>query len=115
MTRIAVNVCLDRLRSRRWQFWRRRPKPSDEDTALAVAADSRPSAEDWILAGEIKRRLAQALQRLSLRQRAVFTLKHFEDRSRAGYGHGQSSSIAGPGKTQKRAAGSICITLTMTC
>ncbi|MGH9660546.1 MAG: RNA polymerase sigma factor, partial [Bryobacteraceae bacterium] len=25
ITRIAVNTCLDRLRSRRWQFWRRRP------------------------------------------------------------------------------------------
>src|SRR5689334_17142298 len=24
VTRIAVNTCLDRLRSRKWQFWRRR-------------------------------------------------------------------------------------------
>ena len=24
LTRIAVNTCLDRLRSRRWRFWRRR-------------------------------------------------------------------------------------------
>ena len=28
VTRIAVNTCLDRLRSRKWQFWRRRPSPA---------------------------------------------------------------------------------------
>src|SRR5689334_10618364 len=30
LTRVAVNACLDRLRSRKWQFWRRRPSPRDE-------------------------------------------------------------------------------------
>src|ERR1700761_3632259 len=34
VTRIAVNTCLDRLRSRKWQFWRRRPSSEDEKTIL---------------------------------------------------------------------------------
>ncbi|MCX7603687.1 MAG: hypothetical protein N2036_06395, partial [Bryobacteraceae bacterium] len=37
VTRIAVNTCLDRLRSRRWQFWRKRPDGEDEELILAMA------------------------------------------------------------------------------
>jgi len=83
LTRIAVNTCLDRLRSRRWQFWRKRPNPDDEKTILDLAAASDPNAEDRVLAAEISRRLESALSRLSLRQRASFTLRHYEDRSLA--------------------------------
>jgi RNA polymerase sigma-70 factor (ECF subfamily) len=81
LTRIAVNTCLDRLRSRRWQFWRRRPEPQSEDLILSLAATNEPNAEDRIFAAEIHRRLALAMNRLSGRQRAVFTLKHYEDRT----------------------------------
>ncbi len=81
LTRIAVNTCLDRLRSRRWQFWRKRPRPETEDAILAVAADRAPTAEDVVFAREVKGRLAGAVDRLSIRQRAVFTLRHHEDRS----------------------------------
>jgi RNA polymerase sigma-70 factor, ECF subfamily len=83
LTRIAVNTCLDRLRSRRWQFWRKRPKPEDESTILSLAPSADPNAEDLAFAQQIGRRLAQALTRLSLRQRAAFTLRHYEDRSLA--------------------------------
>ncbi len=41
LTRIAVNTCLDRLRSRRWQFWRKRPAPEDEQTILKLAPAAR--------------------------------------------------------------------------
>jgi RNA polymerase sigma-70 factor (ECF subfamily) len=81
LTRIAVNTCLDRLRSRRWQFWRKRPNPEDEVLILGAAADGGPSAEDKLFARQIEARLAAALQGLSDRQRAVFTLRHYEDRS----------------------------------
>jgi len=81
ITRIAVNTCLDRLRSRKWQFWRRRPPPEDEGLILGMAPERRPNAEDRIFADEIQQRLGAALDRLSARQRAVFTLRHFEDRS----------------------------------
>lgn len=81
LTRIAVNTCLDRLRSRRWQFWRRRPNQEDEELILAMAPSGTPSAEDRLFARQIATRLAAALDRLSSRQRAVFTLRHYEDHS----------------------------------
>jgi RNA polymerase sigma-70 factor (ECF subfamily) len=83
LTRIAVNTCLDRLRSRRWQFWRKRPNPQDEQTILELAATAGPDAVDHVFATEIAQRLEGALQKLSLRQRAAFTLRHYEDRSMA--------------------------------
>ena len=81
LTRIAVNTCLDRLRSQKWQLWRRRPTPEDEALILAKTASRRPEAEDRYYAGEIGARLEAALTRLSGRQRAVFALRHFEDRT----------------------------------
>jgi RNA polymerase sigma-70 factor (ECF subfamily) len=83
VTRIAVNTCLDRLRSRRWQFWRKRPNQEDEQSILELAAAAGPNAEDSVFAGEIGQRLESALEKLSLRQRAAFTLRHYEDRSLA--------------------------------
>lgn len=81
VTRIAVNTCVDRLRSRKWQFWRKRPSPEDEGTILAMVRERGPDAEDRLFATEIQQRLAAAMTGLSTRQRAVFTLRHFEDRS----------------------------------
>jgi len=83
LTRIAVNTCLDRLRSRRWQFWRKRPKPEDESAILGFTASAEPDAERQFLARQIAQRLRRAVERLSLRQRAAFTLRHYEDRSLA--------------------------------
>ena len=83
LTRIAVNTCLDRLRSRRWQFWRKRPKPEDEATILGLASPGDPNAEDQVFARQIAERIGRAVARLSLRQRAAFTLRHYEDRSMA--------------------------------
>jgi len=81
VTRIAVNTCLDRLRSRKWQFWRRRPSSEDERAILAMTASTAPGAEDRYFAGQITDRLNSALDRLSARQRAVFTLRHYENMS----------------------------------
>src|SRR5258708_38538442 len=81
VTRIAVNTCLDRLRSRKWQFWRRRPSPEDESTILAMAASQAPGADAHYFAGQITARLNLALERLSPRQKAGFLLRHFEDLS----------------------------------
>jgi len=81
ITRIAVNTCLDRLRSRKWQFWRKRPNGEEEEWLLETTSSPRPEAEDKCFAREIRARLEMALNRLSPRQRAVFTLRHFEDMS----------------------------------
>lgn len=81
LTRIAINTCLDRLRSRRWQFWRRRPDPENERLILNQAVDTRPGPEACLYARQVAQRLAAALDRLSARQRAVFTLRHYEDLS----------------------------------
>jgi len=83
ITRIAINTCLDRLRSKRWHFWRKRPGAEDEAGILGMAASSDPDAEDRLFAKEIDRRLKQAVEKLSLRQRAAFTLRHYEDHSLA--------------------------------
>jgi RNA polymerase sigma-70 factor, ECF subfamily len=81
LTRIAVNTCLDRLRSKRWQFWRKRPNHEDEQFILSATPAAAPSAEDRIFARQIAVRLEAAVNRLSDRQRAVFLLRHYEDRS----------------------------------
>src|SRR6185436_6984578 len=81
LTRIAVNTCLDRLRSQRWRFWRKRPSQQDEQLILRLASSTRPEAEDRYFAGQIRVRLEEALERLSPRQRATFTLRHYDDLS----------------------------------
>ena len=81
LTRIAVNTCLDRLRSQRWRFWRKRPSQQDEQVILRLASSTRPEAEDRYFAGEIRVRMEAALERLSPRQRATFTLRHYNDLS----------------------------------
>ena len=78
LTRIAVNTCLDRLRSKTWKLWRRRPSEADEKVILEMEADSHPDAERQLVSKQILLRLEQALGKLSARQRAVFTLRHFD-------------------------------------
>ena len=81
LTRVAVNTCLDRLRSRRWQFWRKRVAAGTEEALWREQSSGDPDAEDRLFARQIAARLASALERLTPRQRAVFTLRHFEDKT----------------------------------
>jgi RNA polymerase sigma-70 factor (ECF subfamily) len=81
LTRIAVNTCLDRLRSRRWQFWRRRTPADEAQEILDQTVSRAPGADDTYFAEQIRQRLAVALNRLSERQRAVFTLRHYDNYS----------------------------------
>jgi RNA polymerase sigma-70 factor, ECF subfamily len=78
ITRIAVNTCLDRLRSKRWKLWQRRPSTEDEQYILATTPDIDPDAESRIFARQIQQRLEMALNKLSGRQRAVFSLRHYD-------------------------------------
>ena len=81
LTRIAVNTCLDVLRSRRWRFWRRWAGPEESQAVLEAATASEASPEEALLQRRVARRLSRAVDRLSLRQRTVFVLRHEEDRS----------------------------------
>ncbi len=78
LTRIAVNTCLDRLRSARWRMWRRRPAPEEETAILQSTTARSVDAESQVFAKQIQVRLEQALTKLSERQRAVFMLRHYE-------------------------------------
>ena len=78
VTRIAVNTCLDRLRSHSWKIFRKRPAPEDEAVILSMTAGREPTAEAQLFAKQIQQRLEKALGKLSDRQRAVFTLRHYD-------------------------------------
>jgi RNA polymerase sigma-70 factor (ECF subfamily) len=78
VTRIAVNTCLDRLRSRSWRVWQRRPAPDDEALILEMTPGEGPDAERQLFAKQIQQRLESALRKLSDRQRAVFALRHYD-------------------------------------
>ena len=81
LTRVAFNMCYDRLRSKRWRFWQRNSSSADGETILQLVPAPGPNQEDAAAAHDIRRRVEAALQRLSTRQRAVFILRHEEDRS----------------------------------
>ncbi len=78
VTRIAVNTCLDRLRSKAWKIWQRRPPANDEEVILQMTPGSEPDAERLLFAKQIQQRLERALAKLSDRQRAVFSLRHYD-------------------------------------
>ncbi len=78
VTRIAVNTCLDRLRSKSWKMWQKRPAPQDEELILQMTPGRSPDAERQLFSKEIQQRLEKALTKLSDRQRAVFALRHYD-------------------------------------
>jgi RNA polymerase sigma-70 factor (ECF subfamily) len=78
VTRIAVNTCLDRLRSKSWKMWRRRPPIDEEALILERTTGGEPDAERLLLSKQIGQRLEVALGRLSSQQRTVFSLRHYE-------------------------------------
>ena len=81
LTRIAVNICLDRLRSKAFKIWRRRPSVRDEEAVLGMEPGKDPDAERQVFSKQIQHRLELALQKLSGRQRAVFALRHYDGMS----------------------------------
>ncbi len=78
VTRIAVNTCLDRLRSKSWKIWQRRPAPADEELILQMTPGGTPDAERQLFSKQIQQRLESALAKLSNRQRVVFSLRHYD-------------------------------------
>lgn len=72
LTRIAMNVCLDRLRKRREEQW---------DDSYDVARP--PGQETGIMNRQLSQRVDAALQELPDRQRLALVLCHYEDLSMA--------------------------------
>jgi len=81
--RIAVNACRDRLKRKRLVlYFHQRPSAgAEEDDPVEFAPSPDPSPERLLEAKEIKALLRRAIDALSPRQRIVFALKHFEERS----------------------------------
>jgi RNA polymerase sigma-70 factor (ECF subfamily) len=84
-TRIVVNACLDRLKSRaRQQRWIVSASTDDEDERpVEQVPASDPSNEHRLLVRERWQQVAVAVAGLPDRQRLVFTLSHVDERSAA--------------------------------
>lgn len=84
-TRILINGCLDRLKSRRRREKWLAPAVTDanglERDPAEYLASHGPSPEEQVLSAERRRQLSSALAQLPERQRLVFMLSHFEGRS----------------------------------
>ena len=80
-TRILINGCLDRIKSRtrreKWVVSMPETGPGERDFAERMPGRG-PSPEDQLLARERRQMLAAALARLPERQRSVFMLSHYE-------------------------------------
>lgn len=78
--RTVTRLAIDHLRRRKLRdrifFFRR---SSEEADPLDLVPDSAASPGERCFAGEIRQRLDRAMQRLSARQRVVFTLRHYEE------------------------------------
>lgn len=81
LVRIAINHAIDRYRRGRRR--RRAEEPldqADRDRDPRLAAEE-PSPERQVLGREVAERIDSALRSLPERQRAVFVLRHYEERS----------------------------------
>jgi RNA polymerase sigma-70 factor (ECF subfamily) len=74
LTRVAVNACRDRRRSRWWRLVRESSVPLLEGTLTSVE----PSPEARAVSREHHHRVWRAFRRLSARQQEVFVLRHLE-------------------------------------
>ncbi|HZD47870.1 MAG TPA: RNA polymerase sigma factor [Silvibacterium sp.] len=80
LTRIALNLVRDHLRSRRMRFWQR-----TRDTALDIVdvgdwiPDGASSPEEVCLQQERVRQIWKSVEQLSRQQRAVFLLRFVEE------------------------------------
>jgi len=89
-TRIAINAVRDLVRRKKpvVSFGDLRGDGEEDGPEIPARFDPADgtSPERDLMAGEIRRRIADALVALSPRQRAVFVMKHYEERSIAEIG-----------------------------
>jgi RNA polymerase sigma-70 factor (ECF subfamily) len=75
--RIAVNCSLDLVRSRKRRGEQQQPEDSREDP-VRMAVSSGPGPDRLALSGELRERVAEAMNELSAAERSAFVLRHFE-------------------------------------
>jgi len=78
--RIAVNCALDivRARTRRGEWTVCSNGAEGEQDSILTARSDEPLPDRLVLSGEVRRRLAAAMEELSGAERAAFVLRHFE-------------------------------------
>jgi RNA polymerase sigma-70 factor (ECF subfamily) len=83
LTRICINWCKDRLKRRRLVHYFHQSGENEEAESRPhdTAPHPDPSPERHAHSREIRERLRDAIETLSPRQKAVFSLKHFEELS----------------------------------
>ncbi|MGE0822887.1 MAG: RNA polymerase sigma factor [Candidatus Binatia bacterium] len=74
LTTVTVNACRDRRRSTWWKWWRRERPELQEDGLEGTE----PTPEQQVVSHQQRVRLWTQLQKLSARQREVFTLRRVE-------------------------------------
>lgn len=74
LTRVAVNACHRRRRSRWWRAWRAEP-PAVDPVELATVT---PTPEAQTISGEEREAILAVFHTLSVRQQEVFLLRHVE-------------------------------------
>src|SRR5579864_5970556 len=75
--RIAVNCALDLVRSKKRRAEQQPAEDSREDP-VRLTASSQPGPERLALSGELRERVADAMNELSAAERSAFVLRHFE-------------------------------------
>jgi len=77
--RIAMNLCLNRLRSRkRWRLFSINPQPDESSISIDLPTDTTDSPEALVEQEDLKRHLESAISQLPPRERAAIILRHQE-------------------------------------
>lgn len=79
--RIVVNCCYDVLDKRKRTPLAAEPDDEDQEPAENRIASDRPDPERELLSGEMRNKVAAAMQELTAAERIAFAMKHFEGNS----------------------------------
>ncbi len=79
--RIAVNCSLDFIRKRRRHDEHHTPDSPSEEETMHEVMDGRPTAERLVFSAEVQKRVDSVLSSLGPKERAAFSLRHFEGMS----------------------------------
>jgi RNA polymerase sigma-70 factor (ECF subfamily) len=76
--RIAMNYSLDLVRSRRRRWELMAPTDAEAGDPVQALPSGDPAPDRLAMSGEVRERVAEAMNELSASERTAFTLRHFE-------------------------------------